>query len=250
MMFNSDESEGKKEINDSLKAYFFQRCDITEKEYEQLIMIARDLPTDLLKNRLKMMADYFFRLKSGDQNAGIHNEFAYAKKIILSDSFFENQRVDHSIPSVTETKKYLDTIRKRRHENPGVDQKAFHKKVETIKNLYEITVDQSTQNKSNKRHKDKIQEKTATVLKKLEEEERIKAIESEIAQVYKDLVFCELEYRLFQRALLNIYLYHNEAIFQRVVQRIQEKKKLFIKDLSEIRQTVLNQLEKEHENDL
>ena len=250
MMFKFNDPEAEKKLPDSLKDYFFKHCDITQKELEQLILLAQELPIDLLKKRLKVMADYFYRLKNGKGNRGIHNEFAYAKKIILSDSFFENQKTDHTIPSVEETRKYLDEVKKRRQENPGVDKKTFHKKVETIKNLYDISFDQGEKESSNRKSKNEVNKKIASVMKKLEDENQIKERVSEITKVYKGLPLCELEYRLFKTALLNIYLYHDEKTFQSLLNRIKNKRKLSIKELSEIRQSLLEQLEKENQNDI
>ncbi|MEA1885203.1 MAG: hypothetical protein U9N62_11915 [Thermotogota bacterium] len=249
MLFNFDGSEAEKKLPDSLKEYFFKRCDITQKEYEVLIKMAQDLPIDLLKKRLKVMADYFYRLKSENEDSRINNEFAYAKKIILSDSFFENQKIDHTIPNVKETKKYLDEIQKKRVENPGVDKNTFHKKVEKIKNLYDINLGKDSKEVMNKKNQNEINEKTASILKKLEDENQIKKLESEITSVFKDLLSCELEYRLLKTSLMNIYLYHNEKMFYIVLNKIKDKKMISIKKLSEIRKSVLKQFEKENEND-
>lgn len=250
MLFNYSDSGAEKKLPDSLKEYFFKRCDITQKEFEQLILIAKELPIDVLKNRLKVMADYFHRLKNENDNRGIHNEFAYAKKIILSDSFFENQKIDHTIPNVEETKIYLDEIKKRRYENPGVDKKTFHKKVEEIKNLYNNNFDKEEKERTNRKNNNEINKKIASVMRKLEDEKHIEELETEITKVYKALPLCELEYRLFKTALLNIYLYFNEKTFQSVLTRIKKQKKISIKELSEIRQSVLKQMEKENQNDI
>lgn len=240
MLFNFEDSEEESKIPDSLKEYFFKRCDISQKEYDDLIKLAKSLPVELLRNRLKLIADFFYRLKKDHDTHKIHNQFAYAKKIILSDSFFENQKKDHSIPTVKETEMYLDEVKVRRQENPGVDKKTFHKRVQDIKKMYGINVNKNGQEIPQKQNDAKIKEKIASVMKKLEDEEEVKKLENKVLKVYKGFVSCELEYRLFKTALINVYLYHDEKAFEELLFRLKEKKILSIKELTEIRQSVLN----------
>ena len=239
MLFNFDDSRKDQKIPDSLKDYFLKRCDMTDKQYEELLKMAKELPGDLLIKRMKTMADYFYRLKNDKDSRGIYNEYAYAKKIILSDSFFENQKIDHTIPTVEETEKYLKEIQRSRREKPGVEKKDFHKRVENIKKLYEMNFEDE-QDRPQKAHGDKSKKKMASVLKKLEDEEQIKSLEHKIIPVYKGLVSCELEYRLFKSALMNVYLYHGEKAFEDLLQKIKERKNLSIEALTKMRQNVIN----------
>ena len=152
------------------------------------------------------------------------------------------------LPSIF-TKKYLDEIKKNRIETPGVDKNTFHKKVKNIKDLYDISLDKDSKERMNQQDQNKINKKTASILKKLEDEDQIKKLESEITSVYKELLSCELEYRLFKTALINIYLYYNENIFHIVLNKVKAEKMISIKKLSEIRQSALKQFEKENEDD-
>lgn len=244
MLFNFDESHEERKLPDSIKNYFFKRCDITQNELEELIKITEDIPFDVLISRLKIIAEFFYRLKKGKDTHKIHNEFAYAKKIIHSASFFENQRISHTIPNVKETEKYLKAIRERRQNNPGVNKEIFHKKVAAIRKLYKSLCDPYN-GESTRKNTAANKEKMASVLRKLEDEEQMKKIESEITPIYKTLRSCQLDYRLFKITLLNIYLYHGVKAFQSLLLKVKEKKTLSIKELSELRQIVLEENPKE-----
>jgi len=247
MLFNFEESEGEKKIPETLKSYFFERCDMTQEELEELLKMAEDLSLDVLKSRLTIIANFFSRFKNSYGNQKIHNEFAYAKKIIKSDSFFENQKTDLSIPGVEETEKYLQEIRERRKNNPGVDSETFHHKVEGIKELYD-SVYKDVENKDPQSNKGHSKEKMSSVLKKLEDEEQIKKLEAEIIPIYKGIYSCELDYRLFKTAMMNMYLYHGEGAFRELLSRVKEKKVLSIQKLTELRQLILKENGKENVN--
>jgi len=249
MLYDYPDSGSEARLPDRLKTYFLKHCDINEKQLADLLQLARDLPADLLQARLTVIADYFFRLKNDIKNEKIQNEFAYAKKIILSDSFFENQKIDSSIPTVQETQQYLEAMKRERKLHPGVDNHTFHQKVARINELYlsSLTTDQM----DDIRHKDrkKAQEKMASVLKKMEDEDYMKEIESEILQEYKRLHFCQLDYRLFKTVLVNMYLYHSKESYQAFLSLIQERNHLSIAVLSQIRDFVLSSQAKEKTNE-
>jgi len=249
MLYDYHDSDNESRLSDRLKAYFLKRCDISEKQLADLLLMAKELPSDLLENRLTVMADYFFRLKNESKNGKIHNEFAYAKKIILSDSFFENQRIDSSIPTVQETQQYLEAKKKERRLHPGVDKVTFHQKVAQINDLYLSS--RKIGQMADIQHKDrkKAQEKMANVLKKLEDEETIKEMEIDILKTYKGLHFCELDYRLFKIVLVNMYLYHSQEAYQMFLSLIQKRNHLSIADLSKIRDCVITSRTEEQTNE-
>jgi len=236
-----EEPADQDQFSEDLKGYVLKMCDLSVEDINKLREISSTLSEDDFDSRMRVLADFFHR-NARSRYGKISNQLAYSKKVLLSDSFFENQKIDFSIPSVEQTQKYLEDIWDRRARREPEDPKLFHERITKIKRLY---APQETEDIESADKKVQAEKKHREAFSKMEDERLLKQLDAEILMTYKKIAFCELEYKLFRISLLNVYLYHGEAVFREFLDKLSGYENLTIKDLYTLRDSMVP-LQKDH----
>jgi hypothetical protein len=230
------------ELTAKLKQYVIQNSDLTEDDLYELRHIVPDIDIKEFEYRMMTIVDFFVRARKDEWKNRIQNEDKYAKSIINSMSFFENQNWLSNIPDVKETAEYLEQKRLDALENPAISREDFHKNVLNVKKLYKqstfFELEQTDQTKE--KSKRLSQRDYALAFEKLEDVALKNKLIDEITLLFKQFKSCELEYILFKNTLLNLYLFHGKDTYTAFKREIQKYDTLTIADLMKIKEKILS----------
>lgn len=244
MSFNF-EQEKKRNLPKELVQYVLKHSDLSVAELEALRQLALDLDENEFEYRIKIIINFFGRAKTGTWKNHIHNEYKYAKSVINSASFFENQRWVSNIPTIEETKQYLEERRQNDQKFPAVSNTEFHENVLKIKKIYQnselFELNAAKTNVENNKYT--AQRNYIHAFETIKDEETKEKLSKEIETIYHQFEFCELEYILFKNTMLNIYIFKGKDKYQIFKEELKKYSRLSMSDLVELRKKLIQQSE-------
>ncbi|HOO32576.1 MAG TPA: hypothetical protein PK466_01570 [Thermotogota bacterium] len=234
---NENEETNKKGLSQKLINYVINNSDLETSDLEKLRQCVPNISDTEFEQRIYTIVDFFIRSRKAHWKNKIYNEVNYAKRIIVSDSFFENQNWISNIPTVEETDDYLKERRLDDLLNPSVNEETFHKNVLQIKRLYHDSVFfDSNQNNTDSEKRMRSQRDYMLAFEKLDDETLKEELIMDIKELYKQFRHCELEYILFKNMMINVYLFNGKDRYQAFKKELKKHLDLTFDDLIHIKQ--------------